>query len=794
MKETVKIINDTYKLLKKTENIKDAKKLNRFIGKEENSNFKTILRFYNNMDKFSSLLYINTEDKEKNEVSKKFKYICKWIISNNAIFQNSKKYESIPSEVLDWISAKEEEHILLLKSEGNLDDFYAELEHTAFRAGIEGIIERKDKKKISYDEKVFLNEHDYYYKLLFAYSMKLLERNGNIFKARKDILDFFIDRLNKSGNMESIITKKDNELKYEDKEFVEQYVSFILKFKSIFKESELFDDPLIKGLFSGKIKSTYILKKLFPNIDKTSLEKKTGIVIRNPFDYQTVFKILLEEEGKDTKHFYKNLVNHFIEVGMDDNTINKILREIIISDGFHYDILQFIADEGLDRIKRFNELLNNEDFKESLYLTANNQLFRLLKKKERDAFLNRTIYIPFDFAIRNLKKFSCDALENLQTHVDGGWYKKEHNEMLKNKMLENGLYKERKELSYEKAISLIKQHFDDGLSIDEDTFKACLLSITKKELEKNNIDTDVIIYYGESSRNAGSHLNKKNSIWINKALILNFLKSKENDYEKVKIFSTLFHEIRHLKQMNEMKKGKINFLTYNFIKEEIIEKFDPDFYDSNYYKMFIEEDARQFGIIDSMKFLKSLGIRDFDKIYEKYLKKLTNEVSNSNIVDDSKKKAPFRDAAKIDISDYISNLIYAYPDIINEYDGILKIEYEDDGTRKSLEQVLQEFYDIDSKEEQDNKFSIYYGIIRNMYERTDKREISTETEEKIKDFFERKKFLISTEDMRYYAKKDTHLFKKIINLFDKYIKGENIQEEGSNPTSMKEGDEYDGRT
>ena len=31
MKETVKIINDTYKLLKKTENIKDAKKLNTYI-------------------------------------------------------------------------------------------------------------------------------------------------------------------------------------------------------------------------------------------------------------------------------------------------------------------------------------------------------------------------------------------------------------------------------------------------------------------------------------------------------------------------------------------------------------------------------------------------------------------------------------------------------------------------------------------------------------------------------------------------------------------------------------------
>ena len=219
--------------------------------------------------------------------------------------------------------------------------------------------------------------------------------------------------------------------------------------------------------------------------------------------------------------------------------------------------------------------------------------------------------------------------------------------------------------------------------------------------------------------------------------------------------------MRHSIQNRNMENGNIDYLTYNFIKENILRKRDPDFYDFNYKKMFIEADARQYGIIDALNFLKEIDILMYED-FKKYCEELTNELNNSNINQDSNKENPFRTKEKINISDYLGRMIKNNPTILNEYNGILKIEYNLDGTTKDIATMLKEYRDLGEMNDQDckNYYSIYYGIISSKI--TKNLELPEDVEADLTEFMKVKKELVSVEDMRNYFKNSEPLVTKNI--------------------------------
>lgn len=210
----------------------------------------------------------------------------------------------------------------------------------------------------------------------------------------------------------------------------------------------------------------------------------------------------------------------------------------------------------------------------------------------------RKVSIPYEYAINNLSNLTDEAVDTIQTLIEDNLYSDTEANKLKEELVNLGKYKERKVVSYERAKELIRNNMDNGFKIDKETFKSCIRAIIETTLKNRDVKFGKGVYFGKGSNTqgfyAGNSENARKAIWVNDKLIDQFIQSKVNDKNKTKIFETIFHEMKHATQYSNMNKGKIDFLTYNFIKENIIIEYDQDFYDANYQKIFIEEDSRQF--------------------------------------------------------------------------------------------------------------------------------------------------------------------------------------------------------
>ena len=771
MRNTEEIIEKAYNLIKENQ--------------IENADPKILIDFYYDFYNSSAkYLYKDFEDERQVELSIKHQEICKWIVKNREYFQKLENYDHIPDIIIDEIGNKEARHISSLMFKGEFKDYKAEVEHHEFREEIEKLIRDGNKEELSSAERRYLNGHEEYYKNFYSHSINMFEKN--FFNLSEKEMEIFLEKLEYSGYIENLMLIPEQKLKFEDSNLLYQYVRFVLKVKSVFRPEELINDKIIQSIYEGKISNSKIIETVFSNKDTKQLEKRGDIKRGNPFYSPEIFRELLVRDGKDTSHFYQTLVEHFKSKGVNSKTINQILNEIVAVDGRSNSLI-FLADLNINTPDSFIDFLNQNDNSNEEYLTCNSCLFEAMKEKEKSVMTGRCLYIPYEYAIKNIEFFSKEAVDNLKTLIENGYYSEEEKKELVSKMKILGIYNERKEVTYEAAKKLIRDNMDNGFKINEETFKSCIRAIITHGLIEKGIDTNKIVFFGESEEENGFVDIEK--IWINNRLIRNFVSGKANNEDKVRIFETMFHEMRHVQQSDNIAKGNIDFLTYNFIKEEIIRDKDPAFYSANYFKMFIEEDARQFGIIDSMKFLKELGIRDFDKIYEAYKGKLGKELDKDNIQTDSDKNTTFRIKETINIDEYTGKIIRNNPEILKEYNCILQIQYNIDGSQKGLEEILENFEAIETEEEKNKMFSIYYGIIKRKSEEKD--DILPDTEKKLQEFFEKKNLLISEEDMRHYSKKsDPQTNKMVLSCFDREIHG-NVDEEKT--TSEKTIKEFEGK-
>ncbi len=156
--EAIFLIDNIYNLIKETEKINERSKLIDFIGIDGNMNFNRLIDFYSNFYSVSfSYLYSYINDKEQNIISLKLQEICKWIISNKYIFENSKYYHYIPKELINKISNIEKQQ----NSNSEVTKLIDELEYKKFKNEIEKITKRNLKKEceknmiITYKENMF---------------------------------------------------------------------------------------------------------------------------------------------------------------------------------------------------------------------------------------------------------------------------------------------------------------------------------------------------------------------------------------------------------------------------------------------------------------------------------------------------------------------------------------------------------------------------------------------------------------------------------------------------------------
>ena len=780
------LLKQTYDLIEIIENAENEQK------KEElfDQNFEQFIEFYFDIDsQISQYQYKNLKDERQCEKSDKFFSIVKWIIQNDKLFLKNENFGHIPNEIIRKYGNKEKNHAFSIMNNGNIDRINSERDHFSKRDEIEELL--KNKKDLSNAQKEYLNGHLIYYQYYFGHALPYLDTHFT--EVPEEEILKIIKEIEESHMLDDIITSENKKLEFEDgSNLAFQYITFVLKVKSIFKPQEVCNDNIIQSFWNGKIKNLQIINYLFSQNNNKDLKERKGIKAGQVIDYDEVFKYLLEQEGWNGKDFYIELLNHFNRVGISQENIDEILKSIIPIIGV-YDAAEF-----LNNIDQWPQIKNNS------------YLMELLKNEEKRIVEGGSIDIPFSYVLKNITNMSEEMKQNIITLVHSNYYTEEEKRILIDELKKHGIihdineeeqikfeendaveetvsnaklaFENRQVMPIDVAKKILNLHSKKEISLDEELLKSCVVSIISNILNEKGINIESNVFFGKDKNTNGINHARANfrGIWLNNNLIKKYIENGD-----MKLFITMFHEMRHSVQNQNIENGNIDYLTYNFIKENILRKRDPDFYNSNYKKMFIEADARQYGIIDALNFLKEIDILMYED-FKKYYEELTNELNNSNINQDSNKENPFRTKEKINISDYLGRMIKNNPAILNEYNGILKIEYNLDGTTKDIATMLKEYRNLGEMNEQERKnyYSIYYGIISRKI--TKDLELPEDVEADLTEFIKEKKELISVEDMRYYFKKAEPLVTK--NILNRLLNFSEIGEEEKQSEGGEHGD------
>lgn len=265
---------------------------------------------------------------------------------------------------------------------------------------------------------------------------------------------------------------------------------------------------------------------------------------------------------------------------------------------------------------------------------------------------------------------------------------------------------------------------------------------------KSGIDIGNRIFFGTThSSTHGYYDHSHKCIWLDDIVLERFLTSP-NLEDKAYLFRCIFHEMQHAVQHHNIDNGNINYLTYNFIKENIIQEYDEEYYSANYTSLFIESDARREEILGSLEFLKGLNPNFVNILKQDATRAYVFETRFHPIYKDSTKKMSVgQNGTKINVSDYVGFLIHSNPQILFD-SPILRIEYNPDGSYKSLETLLDDFEQIerDGSQNFSNIYSIYYGLILKAAPQAAPNDI--QLQERISAFFKQHSQLVSYSDMQ----------------------------------------------
>ena len=190
---------------------------------------------------------------------------------------------------------------------------------------------------------------------------------------------------------------------------------------------------------------------------------------------------------------------------------------------------------------------------------------------------------------------------------------------------------------------------------------------------------------------------------------------KELSQSNSHIINTMYHEIRHAiqsKNYNTTDFSKLDGSLFNSLKEEIIRKNEINFYKKNYSRMHCEIDARLAGARGQAEYLAYLGVPenqiiegDSTKLKEFYehAKKIEreNEEFAINKIDEN--------GNIISISEKVREFIKKDPELIKKY-PVLSLEFNEDGTRKSTVEILQNALAVTKNGDKTNLEDIYFKI------------------------------------------------------------------------------------
>lgn len=551
-----------------------------------------------------------------------------------------------------------------------------------------------------------------------------------------------------------------------------------LKQKAILTPYLLKDDEIIQAMWNGKITDLRILQNILDNIPT------------NIFSELLNYDINTSEKG-----LFYDLAKHFDEVNLSTRNIAQIMLTLLKDNSEYYEVAKLLANVDIPE--------KSLTFKNSSYASEPEyswicRVYPSISNILKNINNAQLPFLPYDFYIKKLDKKVIENsyfIENLITLLHSDYFSSDEKRYLKDKLQKNFFWKDDQVLPIEQAKQLINDDLLNKIYIDKTLLKSCIQSIICNTLRSKGIDIQNKVFFGNSNKSLGHYNNKHNYIWINDNLLEKYLtpsfglSNKEILLNKASLFETVFHEMRHAVQKDKIDNGKFDYLSYNILKEEIISEYDMDYYKNNYKSIFAESDARKEGLLGTLDFLNGLN-SDFVQVIKDNIESNYIFESQNTIYRNSDKQVSIEKISFIDVSDYLSLLIKGNQKILID-NPILNIEYNIDGTRKSIEQLLSDFeykkcnQNIPEKSDFKNSgiyigyqniYSIYYGLISKNSTSVD----NSDLQHKIDLFMSENQDLITIEDMnRYYHSVETSDLELLYSRLYSYLKREEIEHDNS---------------
>lgn len=309
---------------------------------------------------------------------------------------------------------------------------------------------------------------------------------------------------------------------------------------------------------------------------------------------------------------------------------------------------------------------------------------------------------------KNIKKDDVkDVYNDILFSIKKGAFKDEEKERIRSfcrNNINNITYTESEQLIYEYYTNIIlkNMHFDG--CVDEDDVRVIVQYIALKKLKDMNIkacfrilpSSLYVIKYG--LRSVSSCLSMPDGSSIIYLKDSSFKKTLESDksFNKDGMFwliDNICHEISHAHQNHIMVNTKEieSKQVLLWIKENLIDSYDPLYYYVNYKNMHIERDAdieghkmsidcisKYFNYFGS-KFIRQLEYNALDYIRDtKHLQHLSPKTSYKIGAD----------AISI-MDDYMDTIAIKHPSVIYQK---LSIQYNLDGTRRSSKELCDEYW------------------------------------------------------------------------------------------------------
>lgn len=757
MEEYIELIKKTDSILSKAETIEDNVQKQDFLKdnlsvfEEFKNSLHLILRKYQ---------FKEIDNEEQNGIADVVKNNIVRLLKSKDIFEVGTQYEYFETNLIEAISWNENKYVFNLQYENDIGKINSALKYLQDREKYVQVL--KDNNLFEGQEmteatakKYVSNEFEQN-----MYGHILIHIKNNFLNLSKEQVVEIIKLIDESSFFNELISKDSKKMNFYEKNLMYQYSETVLKMKSIFTPDILKDDAVIKQMWDGKIEDSKTLKNILANISVKS------------------FMDISEYDDKESeKGFIMELSEHFKNVKLSDKSIALIMKNTFDSQSISYEVAKFLTQ--IDIPNNYNGFLDSEYAQKFKWLTDFNT-FDSLKKNEKIIEEAQRPFLPAEYYIKKIDKLyeypdiNSHFIGNLITLIHSDYYSPEEKDKLINALKDKGLYNNNisdVQITFEKnetlenmllkvkqayyigqiipldiAQKLLNGDLEHSTSIDKEVLQGCVQSVICNTLKNNNIDIQNKVFFGEGHGTLGYNDPNNISIWIDDSLLEKYLNSNVLS-DKAELFKTMFHEMQHAIQYDNIKNRKLDYLTYNFIKEDVIEEYDKEFYNANYRNIFMESDARKEEILGALEFLNGLNPKFVKTISEKMENEYISESQQHTIYADSEKKFSIGKNTFIDVSEYVGLLIQNNPRIL-ENNPILNIEYKPDGTKKEIQTLLQEFQN--QKDENNasykNLYSIYYGLITKQMEKIPIED--AQLKQKIDEFLQEEQELVTIEDMQ----------------------------------------------